>query len=73
MPEIGEVEQMIVSGIDGRGEEVKDKRIIERAQELCLRIKDPEKIVKIMLLMLFCLECSESQRKLFINKIKEYH
>lgn len=58
LPEIGEIEQLIVSGVDGRGEEVKDKRVMERAQELCLKIKDPEKIVKIMLLMLLCLECS---------------
>ena len=58
LPEIGEIEQMIVSGIDGHGEEIKDKKfIMERAMEVCEKIVDPEKVVKIMLLMLMCLEC----------------
>ena len=50
---------MIVSGLDGHGEEIKDKKkIMERAWEFVNKIKDQTKIVKIMLLLLFCLECS---------------
>ena len=45
---------------------------MEKAWEFCLKLKDPEKIVKIMLLMLLCMECSENKRTKFINKIKQY-
>ena len=48
-----------MSGLDGHGEEIKDKKIIiERGLEICQKIKDPVRIVRIMVLMLLCLECS---------------
>ena len=62
---------MIVSGLDGHGEEIKDKKVImERALEFCAKVMVPEKMVKIILLILFCLECSESKKTKLINKIR---
>ena len=64
---------MIVSGLDGHGEEINDKKIImQKAMEMCDKIKDPDSIVRLMVLMLMCLECSQNKRAKFINKIKEY-
>ena len=64
---------MIVSGIDSHGAELKDKKIaIDRAFELCEKIKSPQKIVKMMLLLLMSVECSESKKIKIISKIKSF-
>lgn len=47
-----------MSGFSGHGEELKDKRILQRAIELCNRLLDSDKKVRILVLLLLCVECS---------------
>ena len=61
---------MIVSGYSGHGEELKDKKIIEKAFEYCSKLKNQDTITKIMILILFCLDCSESNKKNAIQRIR---
>ena len=59
--------------MDGHGEEIKDKKaIIEKAFEICEKIKNPQRVVKIMLLLLMSVECSESKKSKIIGKIKTF-
>jgi hypothetical protein len=64
------VEQMIASGVNGHGEELKDKRIYQKAMEMAGKVLNQDHVVKIWLLLLFCNDLSESERKSLTHRIK---
>lgn len=61
---------MIVTGMIGQ-DELKDKRIYQKAMELSANIKNTDNLVRIWLLLVLCTEMSESDKKAIIGRIKE--
>lgn len=61
---------MIVTGMIGQ-DELKDKRIYQKAMELSASIKNQDNLVRIWLLLVLCTEMSESDKKAIIGRIKE--
>lgn len=62
---------MIATGISGHGqEEIKDKKIYQRAMDYCSKITNQDYVNKIYCLIIFCIDLSENDRKNIILKMK---
>lgn len=59
MSEIGELEMLIITSLTSQAEVKEDKKIFKRAMEVMQTLQDVDTKVRIVYLMLQCLEISQ--------------